>query len=197
VIELPEGVVPNSMTATLIDFGGILRPPLGGPIQRVNRLGNRHRMAFTLPPMPNVAEGRVVISRLIRAKTEGIVLELPLAGVDQGSPGSPLIKGAGQAGSSITIDGLRPGYGISEGFWLNIVTGGRRYLYNVAASTAANGSGEATIQLSVPLRKSPADNDVILLQKPVIEGLIAGDEVSWEISLAHHVGIGFEIEEAA
>lgn len=197
MIELPEGVAPNSMSAALVDFGGILRPPLGGPIQRVNRLGNRHRMAFTLPPMKNNAEGRAVVSRLIRAKVEGILLELPLAGVNQGSPGNPKIKGASQAGSSIDIDGLRPGYGVSEGFWLNIVTGGRHYLYNVAAPAAANGSGEATIQLSVPLRKSPADNDVVLLQKPVIEGFITSDEIAWEISLAHHVAIGFEVEEAA
>ncbi|MGV7119550.1 hypothetical protein [Sphingopyxis sp. 550A] len=197
MITLPDAVVPNGIDIALIDFGGILRPPLGGPIQRVNRLGNRFRASVSLPPIPNAELGRVVVSRLIRAKTEGIRLELPLASVDQGSPGNPLINGAGQTGSAITVDGLRPGYGYSEGFWLNIVTGGRFYLYNVAGSGKANGSGQATIPIAPALRKSPADNDAIHLQKPMIEGFVIGDEVAWSISLAHHIGISFEIEEAA
>jgi hypothetical protein len=197
MIELPDAVVPNGIEIALMDFGGFQRPPLGGPIQRVNRLGNRFRASVSLPPMPNAEMGRIVVSRLIRAKVEGIRLELPLAGVEQGSPGSPLIQGAGQAGTSLVADGFRPGFGISEGFWLNVVTGGRYYLYNAAGSTAANGSGVATIPITPALRKSPADNDVIVLQRPMIEGFVVGDEVSWQISLAHHIGISFEIEEAA
>ena len=197
MITLPDAVVPNGIDIALMDFGGIQRPPLGGPLQRVNRLGNRYRASVSLPPIPNAELGRVVVSRLIRAKSEGIRLELPLASVDQGSPGSPLINGAGQAGSALTVDGLRPGYGYSEGFWLNVVTGGRFYLYNVAGSGKANGSGQAVIPIAPALRKSPSDNDVIHLQKPMIEGFVIGDEVGWSISLAHHIGISFEIEEAA
>lgn len=197
MIELPDGVVPNGFSPALIDYGGILRPPTGGAIQRINRLGNRFRVSVSLPPIPNKELGRVVVSRLLKAKTEGIRIELPLAGVEQGSPGAPLVNGAGQAGGSIIADGFRPGYGASEGFWLNIVTGGQYYLYNVAAPAQANGDGEATLSLTPLLRKSPADNDVIVLQKPMIEGLVIGDEVGWSISLAHHIGISFDIEEAA
>ena len=47
------------------------------------------------------------------------------------------------------------------------------------------------------LEISPADNDVIHLQKPMIEGFVIGDEIGWSISLAHHIGISFEVEEAA
>ena len=195
MIELPSGVVPNGLTLSMMDFGGVQKPPSGGPLQRVNRL-SRFRALASLPPMPNQGLGRVVVSRLLRAKTEGLRMEIPLCGVDQGSPGSPRIKGGGQTGLVIDVDGFRPGYGVSEGFWLNIVTGGQYYLYNAAAPTTANGSGEATIALTSPIRTSPADNDAVILDRPMIEGAVVGDEFGWSISLAHHVSLSFEIEEA-
>lgn len=197
MIELPDAVVPNGIEIALMDFGGFQRPPLGGPIQRVNRLGNRFRASVSLPPMPNAEMGRIVVSRLIRAKVEGIRIELPLAGVDQGSPGSPLIAGAGQSGSTIALDGLRPGYGASEGYWLSIETDGQHYLYNVAAPAQAGSGGAISLSITPPLRKSPGDNDVVHLQRPMIEGFVVGDEIGWQISLAHHIGISFDIEEAA
>lgn len=196
MIELPDGVVPNSIVPSLIDFGGVQRPPLGGPILRINRLGNRHKVAVSLPPIENAGLGRVVVSRLMQAKTAGMRIEWQLVGVDQGSPGSPRIMGGGQAGSSIDCDGFRPGYGFSEGFWLSIESGGQHYLHNVAGSGKADADGEANLPLVPHLRISPADNAVVHLQKPMIEGLVLGDEASWEYSLAHHVGIQFEIEEA-
>lgn len=197
MIELPEGVVPNMVRPALMDFGGFQRPPLGGTVQRVNRLGNRFKVAVGLPPIVNKDLGRVVVSRLLRAKTEGIRIEWQLVGIEQGSPGSPLVMGAGQAGTSLICDGFRAGYGFSEGFWFSLEHSGRHYLHNIAASGVANGSGQATLTLTPALRVSPADNSPIHMQKPMIEGFVDGDEWAWEYSLEHHVGIEFTIEEAA
>lgn len=197
MIELPDGVVPNGIALRLMDFGGTMRPPLGGPLLRVNRLGNRFAAAVSLPPIPNKDLGRVVVSRLIRAKVEGLRIELPLCGVDQGSPGSPLVNGAGQAGYSLDVDGLTPGYGFSEGYWFSIVSAGQHYLHNVAAAGMADETGAATIEFAPALRVIPENNAVIHLAQPMMEGLVVGDEFAWSYSLAHHVGIEFEIEEAA
>lgn len=193
MIELPAGVVPNYVGPALIDRGGYQG---GAVVTRVDRLGNRYRVAVGLPPIRNQDIGRVVVSRLLQGKTEGMRIEWQLAGIDQGSPGAPRIKGAGQSGRNILIDGCRPGYGVSEGFWLSIETDGQHYLYNVAEPATADGAGEMTIKLTPPLRKPPADNDVIHLQKPMIEGAVMGEEQAWDYSLAHHVGISFEIQEA-
>ena len=180
MIELPEGVVPNNMVPALI---------------RVDRPGNRYRIAVSLPPLENAGLGRVVVARLLQGKTEGMRIEYQLCGVDQGSPGEPRIKGADQAGRNILIDGCRPGYGVGEGYWLSIETDGQHYLYNVAEPAVADGAGEMAIKLTPELRKPPADNDVVHLQHPMIEGAVRGEEASWQMSLAHHVGIQFEIEE--
>ncbi|HMO74094.1 MAG TPA: hypothetical protein PKD48_01990 [Sphingopyxis sp.] len=196
MIELPEGVVPNYVRPSLIDFGGVLRPPLGGPIQRINRLGNRYRVEVGLPPVVNRDVGRVVVSRLLRAKTEGLRIEWQLAGVDQGSPGNPVVDGDDQAGSTIQLKGIRPGYGAGEGYWLSIATDGQHYLYCTAAPAREDGYGGIELDLVPHLRVSPADGDVVHLQKPMIEGLVIGEGWSWEYSLEHHVGIQFAIEEA-
>lgn len=197
MIELPAGVVPNSATVALIDFGGAMQPPLGGPIQRVNRLGNRFRVSMTLPPLRNVDVGRVVVARLLRAKSEGLRVRYPLVGINPGSPGAPRVQGAGQAGSTLAIDGCRPGYGVSEGFPLSIETGGQHYLHFAAGPSVANGVGEMGVALTPPLRISPADNAPVHIARPMIEGLVIGDEWSWNYSLSKMVGISFEIAEAA
>lgn len=196
MIELPEGVTPVDVRPALIDFGGVQRPPTGAKILRINRLGNRFKAGVTLPRLRNRDLGRVVVSRLIRAKSEGMRIPFPLIDLNQGSPGLPKIKGAGQAGTVLTIDGCRAGYGISEGYWLSILTDGQHYLYNASAASAADASGEMEVAVAPPLRKSPADNDFVFLQRPMIEGLVTGDEFAWDYSAAHHIGIEFEIEEA-
>lgn len=193
MIELPEGIVPNMVQPSLVDQGGYQGNTV---LTRVDRLGNRYSVVVGLPPILNRDLGRVVVSRLLKAKTQGMRIEWQLVGIDQGSPGSPRIKGADQAGDEILIDGCRPGYGVSEGFWLSIETDGQHYLYNVAEPATADGAGEMAIKLTPALRKPPADNDVIHLQKPMIEGAVLGDRAAWDYSLAHHVGIEFEIMEA-
>ncbi|MGB3846037.1 MAG: hypothetical protein WA940_09225 [Sphingopyxis sp.] len=192
MIELPEGVVPNNMIPALIDRGGYQGEVV---LLRVDRPGNRYRIAVSLPPIENEGLGRVAVSRLLQGKTEGMRIEYQLCGVDQGSPGLPRVDGGDQSGRNLMIKGCRLGYAVSEGFWLSIETDGQHYLYNVAEPAATNETGKMTLKLTPPLRKQPADNDVVHLARPMIEGAVRGEEASWEMSLAHHVGIQFEIEE--
>ena len=55
---------------------------------------------------------------------------------------------------------------------------------------------EGRFRIYPPLRIPFADGDKVHLAKPMIEGFIDGDELSWEMSLAHHHHISFTIEEA-
>ena len=202
MIELPNGVHPNEATPALIDFGGVQRPNSGAGILRIDRPGNRYRASFMLPTKRIAEQGRVIISRLIRAKSEGLRVPYPLGGVNQGLPGSPVVHGAGQTGMAITVRGLTPRYNAKEGFWLSIaepLSGGsvQHYLHNVAGGVIADASGAASIPLSEMLRAPFPDGAAIHLRKPMIEGLVAGDERSWNISVSLMTDIDFEIEEAA
>lgn len=196
MIELPEDPAPNGVSPSLLDFGIIQRPATGGEVTRVDRKGSRYRLMVTYPLM-DWDTARVFVSRLIRAKNEGIRIPYPLL-VAQGAPGSPVVDGAGQTGTTLLIRGLTPGYAVKEGYWLSIVDeNGRHYLHNAGSAVVADGSGDAELLLSEALRWPFADGATINLAKPMVEGFVGGEEWQWVIQLDKMIALQFPLEEAA
>lgn len=197
MITLPATPSPNEATGRRISFGGVMRPGLGAKLLVLNRQGDRFAIDVTYPPMPAEEMGALFVSRLIRAKREGIRIPMPLLGVDQGAPGSPIVDGAGQAGLSLNIRNVTPGYEALEGYWLSIVSpAGQHYLHNVSEDTTANLSGKMTLSIEPMLRVRFADACAVHLVAPMIEGLVVGDEAEWRLSVDHMTGLSFTIEEA-
>jgi len=197
MIELPTDPAPNGVQPTLLDFGMNLRPSTGAAVLRVDRKGSRYRLQVSLPPMlPSVS--RIFVSRLLKAKREGLRIEYPLIDVPQGAPGSPVVDGAGQTGTSLAIRGLTPGYAAKEGYWLSIEDeNGQHYLHNVSETARADGSGEATLNITPELRAPFLDGATVHLAKPMVEGFVDGNEWSWTIPANKLVAIEFTLEEAA
>lgn len=203
MIVLPPGVHPNGAIPALLDFGGVIRPSTGAKLLRLDRGGNRFRVAMTLP-IRHGEDGRRVVARLIAAKSEGLKVAYPLQGVDQGNPmradGSTFrVDGAGQAGNTIVLRGGVPRYAAKEGFWLTIHDGDRNaqgYLHNVKVAAMADGNGAVTLTISPNLRIPFPDGAHVELAEPTIEGLVESD-ISWELALAELVdSLAFTIEEA-
>lgn len=199
MIELPPGVVPNSATPALLDFGGVIRPATGAKILRLNRGGNRYRVAMTLP-VRSGDDARRVVARLLSAKSEGLKVEYPLQGVYQGTPGSFVVDGGGQSGSTILLRGGTPNYAAKEGFWLTIHEGDattQGYLHNVKAPAIADASGDMELILTPNLRIPFPDGAHVELAAPTIEGLVDSD-ASWQLAIGGLVdSLSFVIEEAA
>ncbi|WP_295198703.1 hypothetical protein [uncultured Brevundimonas sp.] len=168
VLALPSTPAPSSMGVQLLTNKNVLVSALGGDEQERQRKGSRYALTFQLPPMRYVtamawddlnAEGVTVLMRVYQP------------GFDTGAPGTPLVKGAGQAGTTLIVDGLTNGYVIRKGQFLNVVTNGRRYLYRAASDVTVAG-GQASIPLRTMLRHPPADNDVVEIAQPMIEGFV-------------------------
>lgn len=193
MIELPASPAPNGMEPALLDYGMVQR---GASSIRVDRAGNRWRMSFSYPPMqPDKSE--VFTSRIADAKTEGIRVVLPLIR-PQGSPGSTVVDGAGQAGKLLAVRGFNAGYPTKEGFWMTIVDAdGAGYLHRATATVRADASGEATLSIKPPLRAPFADGDTVELAAPWIEGFVDGDEWGWSVPVNRLVSVGFTVEEYA
>ena len=193
MIELPASPSPNGMEPALLDYGMIQR---GASSLRVDRAGNRYRIAFSYPPMqPDKA--RTFTGRLTRAKREGVKITLPLI-VPQGSPGAPVVDGAGQAGTSLAVRGFLAGYPAKEGFWLTITdASGVGYLHQVVETVRADAGGLATLAIEPPLRAPFADGDAIDLATPSIEGFVDGEEWGWTVPVNRLVSVGFTVEEYA
>ncbi len=180
----------------LLDFGGFLTPTLGGPMQRVDRLGNRHALDVTLPPMRADPEGRVWVSRLKRAKTEGAFMRFPQIGLRNGVSGAPVVAAYVAAGRTVPVAGLQPRCEVKEGQWLSVIHAERRYLYSVDAGVLAGADGTAMLAITPMLRTALSAGDVIELVQPHIEGLILED-FGWTIDKARTIGLSFTITEAA
>lgn len=190
--DLPR--VASGVEWEMVDFGGTLTGPLGGADQRVNRLGNRWRMVITLPPM-RPAEAEAWAVDLARGLRTGVRMVVPEPDMPAGSPGPVQVNGAGQAGGTLSIDSGTPGHVIRKGKWFSILSAGRRYLHKVAAPLQLDGAGAGIVQLEPLLRVVPADNALVELALPMIEGLI--ERPSWAIDSRRIAeGVTFAIREA-
>lgn len=94
------------------------------------------------------------------------------------SLGTPLIKGAGQAGATIATDGWAPSAMIFEqGDFFCYDTSAGRTLHMVVEYTEADSSGNATLTVEPPIRTSPADNAALDIATPTCVMRLKDDSV--------------------
>jgi len=141
LISLPSNLVPNGASPFLLDFGSVLTPYNGGPTQRINRLGMRIGARFSMPPLRSQDDGLVLISRLMQAKADRLLIDWPLLGFDPGPVGPPLVRAAGAGGTALHLKGLPAGKVLKEGRPVPVIAGGRR---SFPFSTGATAKGSAT-----------------------------------------------------
>ncbi|WP_456256918.1 hypothetical protein, partial [Campylobacter jejuni] len=72
-----------------MDWGGVLKPALGGETQTILRMGTRHAIEITMPTMRAEPDGRVWSSRLRQAKLYGALIVWRQDGLVIVIPGSP------------------------------------------------------------------------------------------------------------
>lgn len=100
--------------------------------------------------------------------------------------GTPLVKGAGQTGTSLNVDGcpLNTFNWLVEGDFFSFDNGlAQRELKVVTANVDTDGSGNATITFEPPIRSAPADNAAIEINAPsAIMRLMDDGQVQWSIT---------------
>lgn len=191
MIELPTFAQPAGMQVVFQDAGFTQRGVQS--LGRIDRKGGRFKLALSYGPY-EPERARVMVSRLIAAKQEGLRVPFPLLH-SQGSPGAPLTVGALTSGRSLPLDGLTPGYTVKEGYYLSLEKDGRHYFHSIRTGGVANGSGVLTVTLNELLRDTFPDNTPVHLAKPMIEGLIEGDEWGWQAAVDRVTPIEFALEE--
>ncbi len=151
--------------------------PLTKTTQRLVLSGARWVATYTLPRM----------NRQQFANWQAFLLQLegsantfygfdPDARVPRGNVtgSAPLVKGAGQTGSSLLIDGLAASTN-------NILLPGDYFsvsgqLVMVTAPLNSDGSGEGTVYFKAALRSSPADNAPLTVTNPTCEMTLIDDQ---------------------
>lgn len=193
MIVLPRFPRPNRPAVELLDFGLIQR---GAASLRVERPGSRHRMAFTWPrEVMRPETAAKFLSRLKRGKRQGVQIDVLLPQA-QGSPGSPVVDGAGQSGTSLDVRGLTSGYTAREHYWLTIVeTDGTAYLHSVFQTVRASNTGTATIEIEPPLRAPFPDGARVELARPFVQGDLVGETLSYAYEDLRQIPLSIVIEE--
>ena len=191
-IALPNYPYPAAMTPRLVTGRAELRPAWGGDIQRLNRAGSRFAIDVTMPVMTYAAAQDWSD---INDETATVTMQIVQPGFDAGSPGTPLVNGASQSGTTLIIDGLTPYYVLRKNQWISVSTGGRLYAYRVKTEVVASAGGAASVVLTTMLRVSPANNDLIEIAAPRIEGFATVPNDAWATNTAGHVALSFTIEE--
>jgi hypothetical protein len=194
VLTLPTSPSPRSVTPRLVSARNELTPAFGGTVQRLNRKGSRYALDVEMPPM-RYADALAWDD--ILSETDTVLMPVPQPDLVLGAPGSPLVNGAGQAGNALAIDSLTPGYVIRKGQWFSVIANSRRYLYRASAAATANGSGQVTVGLRTMLRYPPADNAVVEIAVPMIEGFARVSDDAFMVGIERLVSLKFTIEERA
>lgn len=196
MITFPALPAPNGCSPRIVSFDIHARPSTGAAVQTIFRPGSRWAFEFSYPIMP-ADDARAFTSRLARARREGLRMEVPLLGVVQGDPGTPVVDGNYPSGTVLPVKGCTPGYVFDEGYWLTLIdAAGDYYLHQTVGSVAVNGAGKATLSIETPIRAPLLDGSTILVETPMVQGFV--EEVSWGMQLGDFVdGIAFTLEEAA
>lgn len=191
-LQLPSYPAPASMTIGMVKAVNDLSPAFAGADQQIRRKGSRYALTFTMPSL-SYTDAMPWMTDLA-AEGDTVVMDVVQPGLTIPTGGDPRVLGIGQAGANLTIDGLDAGYLIRKGQFFSIVSNGQRYLYRAAATTNANTSGIATVQLQTMLRRPPNDNDVVEIAQPKIEGFVR-EFADPEVQTDHEVVLTFTIRE--
>lgn len=165
----------------------------GASRKRVGRIGSHWSMSVTVPPQCAAGAGIELAVDLIQGEGQSLVLPVPEA-MDPGAPGLPMVDGDGQAGSVLAMKGLRPHHIVRKGKFFSVIHDGRRYLHWATAEIEADADGKAEVPMWPMMRIDLADDDVIEMGRPMIEGDIDGLP---DLSLDElkTLGFSFTIEE--
>lgn len=178
------------MQPSLLEFGGIQRPTMGGASQQLNRLGTRFAFALALPPLPSSTAWTATIAL---AKQQGALIRLPEPAYN-GQPTAPASVAAAVAGGvSVQVAGLAPGFQMPSK-WVSFVHGGRRYAHLVVSATPAASDGTSAFTVTPMLRTNLAAGDLVELFGVKAQGLLV-DKLSWALPKSRLISFTLSLEE--
>lgn len=177
---IPRG---GTISPRLVRTGGDLTSQLGGPTQRITRIGSRYAADVQLPSLDADCAARWLACPL-HAEATGDTLGLVMPQMLDVSHLTG-ITGTGAVGSSsVTYLGPSP----DVGMWFSWVSGGRHFLHLVTAVTG-------TILAVSPLLRKPMTGALLEFAAPILEGF--PDDTAWDLEFFRFVGHKFTIVENA
>lgn len=171
-------ITPSASSFELVTNTRAYRSPLTNAVQTVGRKGSLWRATLQFN---NLSGADRATMQAFVTKLNGQEHRFTLhdhSYTRRGTGGGTLrVNGASQSGSSLVCDGatasvtnyLREGDYVSFGNELHMIT----------ADTNSDGSGNVTLSLAPPIRKSPADDTLVDYTSPVSGVFMLASPASW------------------
>jgi len=193
---------PTNTTFRIRRIVGQSMSPFTGETQTFRHQGEWWEAEITLPPMRH-ALAREWVAKLVSMR--GVFGTMLLGDFDgktargtaSSSAGTPLVKGANQAGNTLLIDGAtasQTGY-LKAGDYIQLGTGTSSRLHMVVADANTDGSGNASLEIEPALRTSPADNLAVIVANTKGVFRLVTNETEWDTNAVAVYGITFAVTE--
>ena len=192
-----------SINLRAVNAVAISESPFTFKQQVIAHQGQRWEAEISLPPMQR-ANAETWVSFLVSLAgargtfTMGDPNCATARGTASVTPGTPVVNGSGQTGSSLTVDGLptsETGY-LKAGDYIQLGGGSSATLHKVMQDVDSNASGQAAIELWPYIRTAPADDATVVVSNAVGVFRLAGNQTDWSINNAAFYGISFAAIEA-
>lgn len=195
ILTFPS-ITPNAAEFGLVSNTQNSRSELNGAIQTLGLPGDiwMGTLTFTNVFDPNARILRAFLTSL-RGQAGRFYLTPPACVRAGSAGGSPIVKGAGQTGAAINIDGCTPNITgwIMAGDFFQIGT----ELKMATADANSDSGGNATISFVPPIRVSPADNGAVVVNSPkAIMMLTNGNQARWQAQPTPIYAMSLAVEEA-
>jgi hypothetical protein len=162
--------------------------------------GQMWQADVTLPPMKRAdAEQWVAWLLSLRGQLGTFLLGDPLGATARGTPtGTPLVKGAGQTGGTLEIDGATSSVTnwLRAGDYIQLGSGSSARLHKVLQNVNSDGSGNVSLDIWPHIRTAPADNAAVTVSGAKGLFRLATNEQDWSIDAASIYGVTFSAMEA-
>ena len=161
--------------------------------------GKMWAASVTLPPMTRAdAEAWVTFIMSLKGQLGTFLMGDPSGAVPRGSastaPGTPVVDGAGQEGSSLNIRGApasASGY-LLAGDYIQLGGGSSAALFKVLVDVDTDVSGDATLELWPDITSAVGDGSTVTTSDTVGVFSLTVSSVEWSINQATVFGITFD-----
>lgn len=195
-ISLPSTPAPAEISIKPRSIVAVAASPFTGSQQVYKHQGQFWQADVTMPRMTRAMAAPWIAALLQLNGREGTfrlgdpAMTAPL-GV---ATGTPLVKGAGQAGQSLITDGWTAGVTgiLKQGDYIEVAS----RLYMVMVDADSDGSGNATLDIWPRLRAPTVDNEAITTQNCKGIFRLTSNEMPWAHKSSHVVELSFSAVEA-
>lgn len=199
-LTLPSHTGLATITLRAVNQTAMSMSPFTYKQQIQNHSGQRWEAEVQLPAMQRAeAEQWIAWLLSLNGRAGTFLMGDPLGATPRGAlGGTPLVNGANQVGSSLTIDGCTANVTgwLKAGDYIQLGSAGTATLHKVLQDVDTNGAGQATIDIWPSIRTAPADDATVVTNNCVGRFRLNSGEQDWTLSTASMYGVTFAAVEA-